>query len=91
MVHKTPFVIAKTAMTLDGKMAAYNGHSKWVTGAESRQTVHYLRNEVDSILVGIGTVLADDPMLDHPDSGGWEKSCSDYFGFKFKNSTRCYK
>ncbi len=63
MLHKRPFVIAKTAMTLDGKLAAYNGHSKWVTGAESRQTVHYLRNEVDSILVGIGTVLADDPAL----------------------------
>lgn len=63
MVHKRPFVIAKTAMTLDGKLAAYNGHSKWVTGEESRKTVHYLRNEVDAILVGIGTVLADNPML----------------------------
>ncbi|MBB6444982.1 bifunctional diaminohydroxyphosphoribosylaminopyrimidine deaminase/5-amino-6-(5-phosphoribosylamino)uracil reductase RibD [Bacillus benzoevorans] len=63
MVYKRPFVIAKTAMTLDGKLAAYNGHSKWVTGEESRQTVHYLRNEVDAILVGIGTVLSDNPML----------------------------
>lgn len=63
MVHGTPFVISKVAMTLDGKIAAYNGHSKWVTGDESRQKVHYLRNEVDGILVGIGTVLADDPML----------------------------
>jgi diaminohydroxyphosphoribosylaminopyrimidine deaminase/5-amino-6-(5-phosphoribosylamino)uracil reductase len=63
MVHKRPFVIAKSAMTLDGKLAAYNGHSKWVTGEEARQTVHYLRNEMDSILVGIGTVLADNPSL----------------------------
>lgn len=63
MVQKRPFVIAKTAMTLDGKLAAYNGHSKWVTGEEARQKVHYLRNEVDGILVGIGTVLADDPQL----------------------------
>ena len=63
MIHKKPFVISKVAMTLDGKIAAYNGHSKWVTGEASRQKVHYLRNEVDAILVGIGTVLADDPML----------------------------
>ena len=63
MVHHTPFIISKVAMTLDGKIAAYNGHSKWVTGEEARQKVHYLRNETDAILVGIGTVLADDPML----------------------------
>jgi diaminohydroxyphosphoribosylaminopyrimidine deaminase / 5-amino-6-(5-phosphoribosylamino)uracil reductase len=63
MVHHTPFVLSKVAMTLDGKIAAYNGHSKWVTGEQSRQKVHYLRNETDAILVGIGTVLADDPML----------------------------
>src|SRR4051812_12749547 len=63
MVHHTPFVISKVAMTLDGKIAAYNGHSKWVTGDQARQKVHYLRNETDAILVGIGTVLADNPML----------------------------
>jgi diaminohydroxyphosphoribosylaminopyrimidine deaminase / 5-amino-6-(5-phosphoribosylamino)uracil reductase len=63
MVSRTPFVISKVAMTLDGKIAAYNGHSKWITGEESRHNVHLLRNEVDAILVGIGTVIADDPML----------------------------
>ncbi|WP_394239483.1 bifunctional diaminohydroxyphosphoribosylaminopyrimidine deaminase/5-amino-6-(5-phosphoribosylamino)uracil reductase RibD [Niallia oryzisoli] len=63
MLTQMPFVISKVAMTLDGKIAAYNGHSKWVSGEASRQKVHYLRNEVDAILVGIGTVLADDPML----------------------------
>lgn len=63
MLTKTPFVISKVAMTLDGKIAAYNGHSKWITGEDSRYNVHQLRNEVDAILVGIGTVIADDPQL----------------------------
>ena len=41
MIHHSPFVISKIAMTLDGKIAAHNGHSKWVTGEEARQKVHY--------------------------------------------------
>jgi diaminohydroxyphosphoribosylaminopyrimidine deaminase/5-amino-6-(5-phosphoribosylamino)uracil reductase len=60
---KLPFCIMKTAMTLDGKIAAYTGDSKWVTGELSRQYVHKLRHRVAGIMVGIGTVLADDPML----------------------------
>ncbi|WP_318508888.1 bifunctional diaminohydroxyphosphoribosylaminopyrimidine deaminase/5-amino-6-(5-phosphoribosylamino)uracil reductase RibD [Bacillus sp. T3] len=63
MVKKTPFIISKVAMTLDGKIATYNGHSQWITGSEARSSVHQLRNEVDGIMVGIGTVLADDPQL----------------------------
>ena len=58
-----PFVTLKTAMTVDGKIAAYTGHSRWVTGEESRHTVHRLRGQYDAIMVGIGTVLADNPAL----------------------------
>jgi diaminohydroxyphosphoribosylaminopyrimidine deaminase / 5-amino-6-(5-phosphoribosylamino)uracil reductase len=58
-----PFVIAKTAMTLDGWTATSTGHSRWVTNERSRQWVHRLRNQVDGILVGVGTVMADDPLL----------------------------
>ncbi len=58
-----PFVIAKTALTLDGWTATSAGHSRWVTNERSREWVHRLRNQVDGILVGVGTVMADDPLL----------------------------
>ncbi|VTR99173.1 bifunctional diaminohydroxyphosphoribosylaminopyrimidine deaminase/5-amino-6-(5-phosphoribosylamino)uracil reductase RibD [Tuwongella immobilis] len=58
-----PYVIAKWAMTLDGKLAAHTGHSQWISGPESRAMVHHLRGRVDGILVGLGTLLADDPHL----------------------------
>lgn len=60
---KRPYVIMKTAMTLDGKIAAYTGDSRWVTNEESRKMVHELRSELAGVVVGIGTVLADDPLL----------------------------
>ncbi|MBN2329007.1 MAG: bifunctional diaminohydroxyphosphoribosylaminopyrimidine deaminase/5-amino-6-(5-phosphoribosylamino)uracil reductase RibD [Candidatus Omnitrophica bacterium] len=61
--HKKPWVILKAAMSLDGKLAAKTGDSKWITGEEAREHVHETRAEVDGILTGIGTVVADDPLL----------------------------
>ena len=58
-----PYVVMKYAMTIDGKIAAYTGLSKWVTGEEARAHVQKLRHELSAIMVGVGTVLADDPML----------------------------
>ena len=58
-----PFVILKSALTLDGKTATATGDSKWITGEESRRYVHTLRSRVDAIMVGVGTVIADDPQL----------------------------
>lgn len=63
MLTSTPFIISKVAMTLDGKLATHKGHSKWITGGEARLEVHRIRNEVDAIMVGIGTVIADNPEL----------------------------
>ena len=58
-----PWIIAKWAMTLDGKLASRTGNSQWISGSASRTVVHQLRGEVDAILVGRGTVESDDPLL----------------------------
>ncbi len=58
-----PFVTLKGAMTVDGKIATRTGQSQWITGEQARQDVHRVRSQVDAVMVGIGTVLADDSDL----------------------------
>ncbi|MFC2035671.1 bifunctional diaminohydroxyphosphoribosylaminopyrimidine deaminase/5-amino-6-(5-phosphoribosylamino)uracil reductase RibD [Chloroflexota bacterium] len=58
-----PFVTAKFAVSLDGKIATKNGDSQWISGSEARRYVHYLRYTADAIMVGANTVVADDPHL----------------------------
>ncbi len=70
IVKKEPFVILKVAATLDGKMATRNGDSKWISSETSRRLVHRLRTEVDAVVIGIGTVLKDDPLLTARIRGG---------------------
>ncbi|GBE40448.1 riboflavin biosynthesis protein RibD [bacterium BMS3Bbin09] len=70
IIKKKPFVVLKIAQSLDGKIATAKGESKWITGKTARKHVHQLRNDLDAVLVGIGTVMKDDPSLDCRLRGG---------------------
>ncbi|HBM15148.1 MAG TPA: bifunctional diaminohydroxyphosphoribosylaminopyrimidine deaminase/5-amino-6-(5-phosphoribosylamino)uracil reductase RibD [Lentisphaeria bacterium] len=63
ITRKKPFVIIKSAMTLDGKIASKTGDSKWISNEASRQYVHSIRDRVSSIMIGINTIIHDDPLL----------------------------
>jgi diaminohydroxyphosphoribosylaminopyrimidine deaminase/5-amino-6-(5-phosphoribosylamino)uracil reductase len=63
ITKKLPYVIFKSAMTLDGRTATMSGDSKWITSSDSRRVVHYIRSDVEGVMVGIGTVLRDNPEL----------------------------
>src|SRR6056297_2015385 len=63
ITENKPFCILKTAMSLDGKIATSSGDSKWISNKKSRKYVHQLRHRFSGIMIGIGTVIADDPML----------------------------
>lgn len=68
-----PFITLKTAMSLDGKIATSSGQSRWISSEKSRLMVHKIRDEVDAIMVGIGTVIRDNPSLTCRLTGG--KGC----------------
>ncbi|WP_101696885.1 bifunctional diaminohydroxyphosphoribosylaminopyrimidine deaminase/5-amino-6-(5-phosphoribosylamino)uracil reductase RibD [Clostridium minihomine] len=66
----TPYVVLKYAMTMDGKSAAYTGESKWITGEAARRRVHQDRHRYSAVMTGIGTILADNPLLTCRIEGG---------------------
>ncbi len=68
--RRRPFVTFKAGMTIDARVAAADGSSQWITSVESRTDAHRLRGRVDTMMVGVGTVLADDPLLTVRDGAG---------------------
>lgn len=72
--NQRPFVVMKTATSLDGKIATTTGDSKWISGEDSRKQVHKLRNQYSAVMVGINTALKDNPMLNVRDVVGKTKN-----------------
>jgi diaminohydroxyphosphoribosylaminopyrimidine deaminase/5-amino-6-(5-phosphoribosylamino)uracil reductase len=70
ITRRLPFVILKLAASLDGKIAASTGHSRWITGPKARRIAHEIRNRVDAVMVGVGTIIADNPELTCRIAGG---------------------
>lgn len=70
IINKEPFVVMKSAMSLDGKIATATGKSKWITGEKARKKVHLLRKELTAIMVGVNTVINDNPELTCRIEGG---------------------
>lgn len=70
ILKRRPYITAKYATTIDGKIATSTGESQWITGEEARMDGHILRGQVDGIMVGTGTVLADDPKLSNRSGEG---------------------
>jgi diaminohydroxyphosphoribosylaminopyrimidine deaminase / 5-amino-6-(5-phosphoribosylamino)uracil reductase len=70
ITRRLPFVTLKLAASLDGKIAAGSGDARWISGEESRRAVHGLRNRVDAVVIGSGTLKADDPQLTCRIDGG---------------------
>ncbi len=58
-----PFIVAQLGQSLDGRIATLNGHSRWINGPTALDHLHRLRSHVDAVVVGIGTIIADDPQL----------------------------
>ncbi len=67
-----PFVILKTAMTLDGKIATITNASRWITGEKSRKMVHLMRQQLSAVMVGVNTIIYDDPLLNIRLPGTWK-------------------
>lgn len=78
-----PFVVLKTAMTLDGKIATVENASRWITGEASRKLVHLIRHQLGAIMTGVDTVLSDDPLLNVRLKGTWKNP------LKVVADTRC--
>ncbi len=69
---RLPFVVLKSAMTLDGKIATVTNASRWITGERSRRMVHLLRQQLSAVMIGVDTVLFDDPLLNIRLKGSWK-------------------